>query len=86
MKVKILTPVQHDARSYPAGEIADLPRAAAESLVDCGAAQPMDTAADRAAAKAEAQARADAEAAQLVAEQATAEAARLAAEVAAKQG
>jgi len=59
MKVKFLSPVQHDARLHQPGETADLPRATAESLIDAGAAEPVDLAAEKAAkAKAEADARA----------------------------
>lgn len=70
MKIKFLTPVQHDAQSYQIGETAELPGKAANSLIDCGAAEQVDLAAEKEAAKAEAQAKAkaEAEAAKLAAE------------------
>lgn len=52
MKVKFLTPVQHDRTSHAVGDTADLPGAAAKSLIDCGAAEEVDTTADRAALRA----------------------------------
>ena len=56
MKVKFLTPVQHDTQSYQAGESAELPGKAAKSLIDCGAAEQFDPAAEKLVAKAEAEA------------------------------
>lgn len=76
MKIKFLSPVSHDADKFEAGDIADLPSAAARDLIVCGAAEQFDAAAAKVAAKAEAEALAKAEA--------DAEAALLVAEVAAK--
>ena len=42
MKVKLLTPVQHDATSYAVGESAELPGASAKSLISAGAAEQLD--------------------------------------------
>lgn len=63
MKVKFLSPVQHDADRYQPGDTADLPKAAAEQLIAVGAAEVFDPVAARAAAKA----KAEAEAAELAA-------------------
>ena len=50
MKVKFLTPVQHDATSYAVGESAELPSAAAKGLISAGAAEQLDPAAAKLAA------------------------------------
>ena len=70
MKVKFLTPVQHDAQSYQIGESAELPGKAANLLIDCGAAEQVDLVAEKEAAKASAQAqhKEEAEAVKLAAE------------------
>ena len=65
MKVRFLTPVQHDRNLHAVGETADLPSAAAQALVKGGAAEPVDAAADKAAARADAHAQANAQAAAL---------------------
>lgn len=59
MKVKILTPVLHDADAYKEGDVADLPAAAAKALIDCGAAE--EPASSKAKAQAEAAEKAEAE-------------------------
>lgn len=56
MKLTILQPVRHDRKRYAAGEQVDLPKAAAEMLVACGAAEPITKAEAEAKAKAEAEA------------------------------
>ena len=56
MKVKLLSPVSHDADKFEVGDTADLPNAAAKALIACGAAEVFDPAAAKAAAKAEAEA------------------------------
>ena len=63
MKVKFLSPVQHDRTSHAVGDTADLPGAAAKSLIDCGAVEEVDPAADRAALRAASKAKAEQEAA-----------------------
>lgn len=78
MKVKFLGPVQHDADVYQEGDTADLPNAAAKSLIACGAAEQFDPAAAKAAAKLEAEAQAKAQADAEAAEKAAAEAQALA--------
>ena len=45
MKVKFLTPVQHDAANYAVGDTADVPNPAAKLLISTGAAEPFDPAA-----------------------------------------
>ena len=42
MKIKILHPTQHDADSYGAGDICDIPTVAAEALIACGSAEVVD--------------------------------------------
>lgn len=64
MKIRFITPVQHDARVYQVGENADLPKAAAEQLIDCGAAERPGASSE----KADADASAEAEAARLAGE------------------
>ena len=44
MKIKFIDPVQHDAKLYQPGETADLPSAAAKTLIECGAAEASDLA------------------------------------------
>ncbi|MBC7600532.1 MAG: hypothetical protein H7238_16150 [Polaromonas sp.] len=80
MKIKFLTPVQHDAAVYAPGEIGDLPKNAAQILIDGGAAEVFDAAAAKAEADAKALAKAEADALAT----ADAESARIAAELAAK--
>lgn len=58
MKVKFLTPVQHDAESFQPGDTADLPTKAANALIECGAVELFDAS----VAKAEAKVLAEAEA------------------------
>ena len=43
MKVKFLTPVQHDAQLYSEGDTADLPTPAAKQLIDNGAAEEVSS-------------------------------------------
>jgi ribosomal protein L9 len=61
MKVTLLTPVQSGTDKHDAGDVVDLPKAAAQQLIDCGAAVLFDAEAAK-AAKAEAAAKAQAEA------------------------
>lgn len=62
MKVTITQPTRHDGKHLAAGDVADLPKAAALALIACGAAEEggtlKRTAASDAAAKAEAEAQA----------------------------
>lgn len=64
MKVKFLSAVNHDGKSFAEGDGADLPNSAARELIACGAAEQFDPAAAKAAAKVDA----DAEAARIAAE------------------
>lgn len=61
MKLTIVHPVEHDGKRLEPGAEVDLPNAAAQALVACGAAEPAGKA--RAKAEAEAKAKAEAEAA-----------------------
>lgn len=58
MKVKFLSPVQHNADRFEIGDTADLPKPAAEQLIAAGAAETLDAATAKAAAKAKAEAEA----------------------------
>lgn len=66
MKVTLNTPLQSGTDRHDAGDVVDLPKAAAQQLIDCAAAVLFDPVAAREAAKeaarleAEAQAQADA--------------------------
>lgn len=59
MKIIILGPVQHDARLYQAGEIADIPSHQAAALIHAGSAEEADKAALKAKAEADAKAQAE---------------------------
>ena len=69
MKVKFLTPVQHNLDDFQPGDTADLPQDAARALVQCGAAEEVTSL--RSKAQAEAAEKAAAE--KLAAEKADAE-------------
>lgn len=56
MKVKFLTPVQHDGKDFAEGESADLPAPAAKQLIEVGAAESAESAKERAKARADAEA------------------------------
>jgi hypothetical protein len=59
MKLKFLSTVKHDADAFDVGDVGDLPKAAAEQLIACGAAERFDTAAAKAEAEAADKAAAD---------------------------
>lgn len=64
MKVTLQTPLQSGTDRHDAGDVVDLPKAAAQQLIDCGAAVLFDAEAAKAAkAQAEAEAQAPAAAA-----------------------
>ncbi len=58
MKVKFLSPVQHNADRFEIGDTADLPKAAAEQLIAVGSAETLDASAAKAAARRAAEAEA----------------------------
>jgi hypothetical protein len=39
MKVTILQPTRHDGKRYAPGDVADLPKPAAQALIACGSAE-----------------------------------------------
>lgn len=59
MKVTLQTPLQSGTDRHDAGDVVDLPKAAAQQLIDCGAAVLFDAEAAK-AAKAQAEAEAQA--------------------------
>lgn len=59
MKVTLQTPLQSGTDRHDAGDVVDLPKAAAQQLIDCGAAVLFDADAAK-AAKAQADAEAQA--------------------------
>ena len=62
MKIRFLTPVQHNAELYAPGVVGDLPKKAAQVLIDCGAAEHFEPLWAKAEAESKAKALAEAEA------------------------